>query len=383
MTSEAAGEFQFRDVFNADVVEYLATRISDAAAEHGTEFDADDFRGRVLATLSNRSFGDRNNLIIQALDDTLAGDFPTRAAVVVSSLGPEPAGEDLSGTDGFYVMPLAGFIARNGLMAHHLETSLAALYELTKRFTVEGDIRPFITAYPERTLAFLRDLTADPSPFARRLASEGTRPRLPLAGRLPQFQTDPTPVIDLLDRLYNDPNLMVRRSVANNINDIAKDNPDVAVATLARWQAADAGPQTAWVVRHGLRTLIKREHPEALSLLGFRPPEVEVLTAAWEPDRLTLGESGTFTVTLRSTTSKPQRLSLNYTIGFVRTNGTRSRKVFRLRDKTLIPGEPLSITKTHVFRDYRNQSFYSGVHTLEVTTNGVVLFTTAFTLEVP
>ncbi len=370
-------------MFNAEVVEYLATRISHAAAEHGTEFDATDFRSRVLATLPNLSFGDRNALIIQALDDTLVGDFPTRAAVVVASLGPEPAGENLSGTDGFYVMPLAGYIARRGLSGRHLETSLAALYELTKRFTVEGDIRPFITAYQERTLAFLRDLTADPSPFAWRLASEGTRPRLPLAGRLPQCQADPTPVIELLDQLYNDPNLMVRRSVANSINDIAKDNPDVAVATLARWQAADAGPETAWVVRHGLRTLIKQEHPGALTLLGFPPPALEVLSAAWEPDRLTLGNSGTFTVTMRSTTAQPQRLSLNYAIGFVRANGARSRKVFRLRDKTLLPGEPLSITKTHVFRDYRNQSFRSGVHTLEVTANGLLLFATEFFLAVP
>jgi 3-methyladenine DNA glycosylase AlkC len=235
----------------------------------------------------------------------------------------------------------------------------------------------------ERTLEFLTELTRDPSPFARRLASEGTRPRLPMAGRLPQFQADPTPVIALLDRLFTDPNLMVRRSVANNVNDIAKDNPDLAVATLARWCGLDDGPETAWLIRHGLRTLIKADHPGALALLGFDPPSLTVLSAAWEPKALALGDAGTFTVRVRSTARTPQRLALNYAIGFVKANGSRTPKVFRLPDKVIDPDETLTVTKTHTFRPYRNQRFHSGVHRLEVKANGSLLFAADFELVVP
>ncbi len=347
-------------------------------------FDAEAFRSRILSVLPELSFGDRNRTIIAALEEHLPDDFPRAASLLVDALGPEPAADGLSGFAGFYVMPMAGYIARRGPAdPAHLEVSLHALYEMTKRFTAEGDIRPFLVRYPDRTLAFLRGLTVDPSPFARRLASEGTRPRLPLAARLPRFQADPAAVIALLDLLYDDPNEMVRRSVANNINDISKDNPEVAVATLARWRAEAPGPRTEALIRHGLRTLIKADHPGALGLLGFDADLFALADATISARSVRLGDPLDVSFTLRSAAPHPQPLALNYVIHFRKASGRTAPKVFRLRDKVL-PGEgDLTVRKTHVFRDFRNQRFYSGPHRVEVVVNGRSVWTAGFDLVVP
>jgi 3-methyladenine DNA glycosylase AlkC len=163
-------------------------------------------------------------------------------------------------------MSLCAFVAEYGLA--HRDLSLRALKEMTKRFSAEFAIRPFLDREPAAVVAVLADWALDPHPQVRRLVSEGTRPRLPWGMRLPKFVADPRPVLTLLELLKEDPELFVRRSVANNLNDIAKDNPDLVVATLRRWKASRS-PETKWLVKHALRTLIKQGHPDALGLLGY------------------------------------------------------------------------------------------------------------------
>jgi 3-methyladenine DNA glycosylase AlkC len=164
------------------------------------------------------------------------------------------------------VMPQNDFVAAYGL--GYLDLSLRALYELTKRFTAEGAIRAFLQAYPEQTLTWLAEWATDPNCHVRRLVSEGARPRLPLAPRLPEFVKNPQPVLALLEQLKANPVLMVPRSFANNLNDIAKDHPDLVVETLARWKQA-ADPGTQWIIGHATRTLLKQGHADALALLGY------------------------------------------------------------------------------------------------------------------
>ena len=150
---------------------------------------------------------------------------------------------------------------------------MPALYEMTKRFSSEFAVRPFIQRYPESSLDRLHRWVTDENFHVRRLVSEGTRPRLPWGRRLAQFQQAPAPVIGLLDRLRDDPELYVRRSVANNLNDIAKDNPDAMLSTLERW-AQTPGPELPWMIRHACRSLIKDGHPRAMVLCGFSPDPV-------------------------------------------------------------------------------------------------------------
>lgn len=272
------------------------------------------------------------------------------------------------------------FVSRHGM--DHLEISLNALYEMTKRFSAESEIRPFLVRYPRKTHLFLHRLTMDPSPFARRLASEGTRPRLPLASRLPEFQRDPTQVIQLLEQLVADPSEMVRRSVANNLNDISKDNPVIAVQTLRDWRIRYPGEATERLIRHALRTLIKRDDPGALSLLGFETLGFRCESWTAKPTVIALGDSLRFSAILVSTVSSGQRPALNYRIHFVKANGTRKPKAFRLPDTSLNAHVSLTIERTHVFRDYRDQSFYPGVHRIELVVNGEVVAGSEFELIV-
>jgi 3-methyladenine DNA glycosylase AlkC len=365
-----------REAFNVEVVEDIAYRVRQVHPQ----FDAEEFVAGVLAGFLKLSFGDRARKIVSGLERHLPSDFPKAAKILVGALGPEPIEDELSGFSGFYVMPLTMYVSSHGM--NHPDLSLDALYEMTKRFSAEGDIRPFIEKHPDRTLRFLYRLTEDPSPFARRLASEGTRPRLPLFGRLRGFQVDPEPVIALLDRLYTDESLMVRRSVANNLNDISKDNPATVVATLARWKSENPSPELDWVVRHALRTLVKNSDPSALKLLGFFTKGISITN--WTIDRrhLVLGDSLRFSCSLESTASQPQSLSLNYVIRFMKANGKPKPKVFRLPDKTLQPGEVLPLSKYHKFIDYRNQRFYAGTHCIELVVNGMSYCRSDFTLAV-
>jgi 3-methyladenine DNA glycosylase AlkC len=251
-------EFRLRDVFNGAAVEQLAHNIARA----WPAFDRVAFASTINSQLEMLSFGGRNALIRDTLRAYLPQEFPQALRILLDALGPEIPHCEVTGVEGFMVMPQNDFVAAYGL--EHLDLSLRALYELTKRFTAEGAIRAFLQAYPEQTLARLAEWAADPNCHVRRLVSEGTRPRLPLAPRLPAFVKDPRPMLALLERLKADPVLMVRRSVANNLNDIAKDHPDLVVETLLRWKQAAShtphpSPGAACVAAARVRQRSRRE----------------------------------------------------------------------------------------------------------------------------
>jgi 3-methyladenine DNA glycosylase AlkC len=261
------------------------------------------------------------------------------------------------------VMPQNDFVAAYGL--GHLDLSLRALYELTKRFTAEGAIRAFLQAYPEQTLTRLAEWAADPNCHVRRLVSEGTRPRLPA------FVKDPQPVLALLEQLKADPVLMVRRSVANNLNDIAKDHPDLVVETLARWQQA-ADPGTQWIIGHATRTLLKQGHANALALLGYgAATSISVASFQLTETRVRMGEDlVVFAIDIQSTADAPQRLMIDYVVHHMKANGKLVPKVFKLAKKRLRPRETLSLSKRHVFRPLSTRVYYPGRHALELQING-------------
>jgi 3-methyladenine DNA glycosylase AlkC len=379
-----AEQTQLRDAFSLDTISQIGSSIADC----WPEFDRSGFERSAGAGFEALSFGPRAQRICDALIEYLPDSFDRAVEILVCSLGPEPETDHLDGLAGFYIVPLTMYISSVGI--ERPEVALPALYEMTKRFSAESEIRPFISRHPDQTLAFLHGLTTDKSPFARRLASEGTRPRLPLTRRLPEFQNDPSPVIKLLDRLYADDNLMVRRSVANNLNDIAKDNPDAAVAALERWHAAQRrendgaiSDELDWLTRHALRTLVKTSHPGALTLLGYGSGECEITAFSASPESVALGETVEIVARLRSSEPEPQKIALNYAIDFLRASGRRSTKIFRLPDRTLVPGEELEISKRHELLPYRNQTFRSGDHPVRLLVNGVPVADSRFLLTVP
>jgi len=260
------------------------------------------------------------------------------------------------------------FVAEFGI--EHFEASMRAQYELTQRFTAEYSIRAFLERFQERTLARLRDWAVDSNVHVRRLVSEGTRPRLPWAPRLRAFQHDPQPVLELLDLLKDDPELLVRRSVANNLNDIGKDNPTALIATCRRWMQQPT-PERRWLVRHALRSAVKRGDPEALQILGFVPAgAVTVRAIDVTPAVVPIGESVTFTVELANEGSSTQRLLVDLRVYFVKANGKPSPKVFKVKVLELDPQTSAWLRKAISFAQHTTRTHHPGLHRVEVLVNG-------------
>ncbi len=317
------------------------------------------------------SLTQRSALIADHLYRYLPNELHRALEIIVSSLGPRLDAEQGIGMAPFVYLPYVQFIAKYGL--EYFDASMAAQYELTQRFTAEFSIRPFLEKYPEKTLSVLAKWTQDASPHVRRLVSEGTRPRLPWASRLPAFQADPEPVLRLLESLKDDPVLYVRRSVANNLNDISKDNPEQVALVATRW-LKNASSERQWIVTHALRSAIKRNERWALEVLGYHgKPDVEITTISLLPLRLSIGEKLTVAFTLKNTSKKPMGLLVDFRIHYCKANGSTSGKVFKLKTATFLIGEEKTFRKTVSFADMTTRKHYAGDHRIEVIVNGVTI----------
>ncbi|MGH7461942.1 MAG: DNA alkylation repair protein [Longimicrobiales bacterium] len=238
---------QLKTFFNPKIV----TRIASMTSAVHPPFPAQQFIAEASAGLDALELLQRAWHITHALHRHLPSDFPTAAAILKASLGPRLESTEGAGMAPFLYLPHVFYAAEYG--TEHLAAALQLQYELTRRFSAEYSIRVFLDRYPEKTLAQLRAWAHDPDVHVRRLVSEGTRPRLPWAPRLRAFQKDPRPVLELLELLKDDPELYVRRSVANNLNDIGKDHPGLAVEVCRRWidgapaaRAISAQVETGW-----------------------------------------------------------------------------------------------------------------------------------------
>ena len=366
-----------KNAFGADV----AVRIADMIEPVAPAFPRETFIADALDGYEELELTPRARRIAAALADALPPEPETAIGVLVESLGPPLDEVASTGMASFVYLPYVFFVADNGLAC--VEASLDAQHAITRRFTCEFSIRAFIEHAPERTMPRLARWTRDPSEHVRRLVSEGTRPRLPWAPRLRGFMDDPAPVVELLDALKDDPSEYVRRSVANNLNDISKDHPDVAVVVATRWMR-DAGPDRRRLVSHGLRTLVKAGDPAALAALGFvpgAPADVTDLTVA--PAEAMIGGS----VDVRAEVGNPARVTarlvVDLRVHFVKSRGAIGPKVFKVRTLELAPGERVAIRKRVSLRQHSTRTHHPGLHRVEVIVNGATVAETAFMLTGP
>jgi 3-methyladenine DNA glycosylase AlkC len=255
------------DLVDQDAIECLAHNIS---LVH-PDFDSKAFQRTALNGLKPLSIMQRGQHLARALREHLPRRYEQAVRILLKSLTPPLTGTEDLGLGVFFYLPHVSFVATYGLDAVHndgrdpFEASMLAQYELTKRFSAEFSVRPFLIHRPERTLAQLMQWTGDPDPHVRRLCSEGTRPRLPWAVRIPAFIKDPRPVLPILEALKDDADLYVRRSVANHIGDIAKDHPRLAFELCERW-LEDATTERKWLLRHAVRHPAKKGVKAALRI---------------------------------------------------------------------------------------------------------------------
>ena len=321
---------------------------------------------------------DRGRHIAGALGRHLPSAYPDAIDVLLRSLGPEHATDELLGVGmaPFFYLPHTLFVAARGL--DHYDVSMRAQYELTKRFSAESSIRPYIMREPERTLATLRTWAADANAHVRRLVSEGTRLRLPWASRVPWLDAHPERVVALLELLKDDPSTMVRRSVANNLNDLGKVHPDLLRETAAAW-LADGSRERRALVEHALRSAVKRGDAGALRLLGFDgKPTVSLESVTFAPRRVRIGGRVVMSFELRSTARRSQALLVDAAVHFVKARGLTAAKVFKVTRLTLAAGERLRLRTSFSLAVHTTRVPRPGEHTVDVIVNGHAMPAGAF-----
>jgi 3-methyladenine DNA glycosylase AlkC len=248
------------------------------------------------------------------------------------------------------------------------ETSSPALELFTQQCSSEFAVRSFILQDCERMMAQMLKWATHDSVHVRRLATEGCRPRLPWAVSLPMFKDDPTPILPILETLKFDSEEYVRKSVANNLNDIAKDNPDVTLDVTRRWAARD---ELSWIVKHALRTLLKVGDPASLEILGFSPtPRITVDNLTLKTPVVAIGDDLEFSFDITSMAESTQSLMIDYVVHFLRKKGTHSEKVFKLSQRDIHPGECITLTRKQSFRPVSTRKYYVGPHAVEIQVNG-------------
>lgn len=358
----------FKNNISPDLVRCLAGHLD----KQLNGFDKAGFEADILDRLEALELKERARHIADVLDRHLPDDLSERYAVLEAILHPmtEVAfdrGSDEHGMRGWGMMPLGMVVSDSGL--ENFEASFTLLKEMTKRATAEFDVRPFLDKDQERALAIMAPWVRDGSVHVRRLVSEGTRPRLPWGLRLKQLVADPSPTLPLLEALKDDPEEYVRRSVANHLNDIAKDHPDLVAEIATRWlKGADKNREK--LVRHACRSLIKQGHSATLSAFGLNPPEIQVDGPAITTDKVDYGSALGFAIKLTSTAQQPQDLVLDYLVHFKKANGTLAPKVFKWTKLTLEPGETISLAREHAIRPITTRVYYGGTQAVSLRING-------------
>ncbi|MDH6267725.1 3-methyladenine DNA glycosylase AlkC [Rhizobium sp. SG_E_25_P2] len=358
-----------KNLFSRELVAWTAFHLQRAAPET----EAAPFIETVMARLPDLELKARAQLVADALHDRLPKDPARRFPMLRAMLHPDEGEDDDRGSDaeglrGWAIMPLTLLVGQHGLS--DFDAAMALMRDMTKRLTSEFGIRYCLKDDLARGLRIMEDWVDDPNPHVRRLVSEGSRPRLPWAMQLPELIVDPSPMLPLLTRLRDDPSDYVRRSVANHLNDISKDHPRLTV-DLARDWAKDAPPERLSLLKHGLRTLIKKGDPGALEIFGRNAPAVSTSPLRLSTSTVVMPSVLVFEAEIASLADQPQMLTVDYVIHFRKARGDTTPKVFKGGSLTLAPGEHRLFRRSHAFRPITTRRYYAGEHSICLRINGV------------
>ena len=340
-------------------------------APHLDGFDEQAFTDKLVPLLDTLALKERVGLIAEELHAILPKAHSERYRILRAMLHPEVQGivseSSEHGLSGWAIWPLTQVVGIYGL--DDFDASLSVLRDMTNRFTAEFDVRPFIVRNQEKALEIITAWANHPDEHVRRLVSEGTRPRLPWGVQLKALVADPSPMLETLKMLRDDSSEYVRRSVANHLNDIAKDHPDLVAKIAGEWLQG-ASKEREKLVRHACRTLIKQGHPEALAAFGLLPPEIEVPVTNLKSSSVVFGEALEFDVALRSTAAKSQSMVIDYVIHFLKANGSLSQKVFKWSKVELAAGEVRQMSRKHAIKPITTRVYYNGAQKISLRING-------------
>ncbi len=342
-----------KNIYNSDYIRDLGIAFSKVHCA----FDREGFEKKVMnQQWTELELKQRASHICQSIHEELNLPFPKACEVL------KDVGKNFSG---YAALFFPEYIQRYGL--DYWDESMDALSVLTQYSSAEFAIRPFILKDCEKAMAQMLEWSLHKNHHIRRLASEGCRPRLPWASALNDFKKDPSLILPILENLKHDSSLYVRKSVANNLNDISKDDPALALKLAKRWMNKPSA-ESLWIVKHGLRTLLKASSTEALNLFGLADSSsIEMNGFKLLTPAVMMGEELSFEFDLNVT--KDTKLRIEYALHFRNKKGTHGRKVFKLSEIEVEEGE-YEVTKAHKFKELTTRCFNEGVHFLEIIING-------------
>jgi len=353
-------------LFNLEKLEEIASLIKAVYPE----FQDHEFTKTVFEKFPELELKERMAWIREGFKIYLPDDYKTATDILLKALPPilDPTKTDNDFGE-FTLMSFCDFVAIYGCTPEHLDRSLHALEEITKRCSSEDSIRYFINAFPEESLSKISEWSKSENYHVRRLASEGSRPKLPWSQKI---NLDSSEVIKrVLNNLYIDPTRYVVRSVANHMNDISKTDPKLVIKTLKKWRASkkQIPKEMNWLISHSLRTLIKAGNPEALELLGYSPsPMIKVKEFKILRPKVKIGATLEFSFQIES--QDDQNLMIDYKLYFKDKKGSLRPKVFKIKKTKVNKGEKLMILKKHPLKIMTTKKLYPGLHKLELQING-------------
>ena len=340
------------------------------------DFDSRGFVSQIMDyEWENRELKQRCRHITTVLKKFLPADYKEAIAKILELLDyVESTQPDFSVIDDTkfgltleYGSILDNYVEQYGLDDY--ETSVKAIEKITQFSSCEFSVHPFIIKYPDEMMKQMLVWSKHEHWGVRRLASEGCRPRLPWAMALPDLKKDPAPIIPILENLKNDPSRFVRLSVANNLNDIAKDNPETVIELAKRWQGESE--EVDWIIKHGCRTLLKQGNLEIMELFGFgRIKNIRIENLQISTPEVKVGDSLEFRFNLLNSNDKKTKIRLEYGIYYQKANGTLTKKVHKISEKEYAANSTTQITRKHSFRVVTTRKFHLGLHQVAVIING-------------
>ncbi len=356
-----------KEMFNKRFYQHFAAAFANA----DKKFRSEAFVSDVTENMETLSLNGRLRNTSVVLKKYLPDNFEKAVAVLFK------AAPSLS--TGYTALVLPDFIALYG--KDHFDLSMKALKYFTRMGSSEFAIREFLKTDLEKTLKLMLEWSKDKDPHVRRLASEGSRPRLPWSFKLEEIIKTPELTRGILENLKADEELYVKKSVANHLNDISKNNTAYMLALVKSWD--NNNPHTSWIIKHASRTLIKKGHQDSLALFSFekniklRLDKFKLSTTA-----IRLGEELHFQFQLTSEKRTAQKLVIDYAIHYSKSSGKSSAKIFKLKEINLLPGQQVIITKKQLFKDLTTRKHYAGKHVLEIMVNGKLMGSKTFQLMV-
>lgn len=341
------------------------------------DFDAREFVSRIMDDeWENRELKQRCRHITTVLKEFLPTDYKDAIAKIlelldyVKSTYPDFSviDDEKFGLTLEYGAILDNYVEQYGLDDY--ETSIRAIEKITQFTSCEFAVHPFIIKYPDEMMKQMLLWSKHEHWGVRRLASEGCRPRLPWAMALPNLKENPAPIIPILENLKNDPSRFVRLSVANNLNDIAKDNPETVIDLVKKWRGESK--EVDWIIKHGCRTLLKQGNPEMMELFGFDSviENISIDNFQIPTPKVKVGDSLEFSFKLLNHNDKKVRIRLEYAIYYQKANGTLTKKVHKISEKEYAADSVTQITRRHSFRVVTTRKLHLGLHQIAVIING-------------